>query len=178
MPLPKLQNIVIRTMRSDLGILESGGTPGNIKKSSDQAEEFLKRAKLIIDQAESERGAHRPAQKIKKEEVTPIEQDLNVLQEKVRLKAEQEEKEEARLEVEKKKAEEARLEAERRKAEEARLEVEKKKAEEARQIEIEKMRREKVLSEAEATAQAWHIFGDIEEINRISELLASKEQEI
>jgi len=133
MPSSKLQNVIIRTMRSDLEFLGSRGASAVIEKSPDQAEEILRRAQSAIRQAETERGVARstPKQKITEGPSTPPEQDLNVLQEKVQQKTEAERKrqeEEARLEAERKRQEEeARLEAERkRQEEEARLEAERK----------------------------------------------------
>ncbi len=159
MPSSKLQNVIIRTMRSDLEFLGSRGASAVIEKSPDQAEEILRRAQSAIRQAETERGVARsaPKQKITEGPSTPPEQDLNVLQEKVQQKTEAERK---------------------RQEEEARLEAERKRQEEEARLEVEKKRWEKILSEAETTAQSWNIFGDLEDAEKNSELLALKEQKI
>ena len=164
----KLQNVIIRTMRSDLEFLERGGQPDIVSRSTDETEELLKRAQLAVRQAEAERGFSRPAsdKKIKKESAIPDDKIKEEAQRKAEEERKRQEEAQRKAEEERKRQEEAQ-----RKAEE-----ERKRQEEA-QKEKERLKWEKILTEAEEIAKTKAFFLPEEE-ETLGRLIAQKEQEI
>jgi len=192
----KLQNVIIRTMRSDLEFLERGGQPDIVSRSTDETEELLKRAQLAVRQAEAERGFSRPAsdKKIKKESAIPDDKIKEEAQRKAEEERKRQEEAQRKAEEERKRQEEAQRKAEeerkrqeeaQRKAEEERkrqeeaqrkAEEERKRQEEA-QKEKERLKWEKILTEAEEIAKTKAFFLPEEE-ETLGRLIAQKEQEI
>jgi len=183
----KLQNVIIRTMRSDLEFLEKGGQPDVVSRSTDETEKLLKRAQLAVRQAEAERGFSRPVsdRTTKKEPAPTLD---NKIEEEARRKAEEERKrqEEAQRKAEeeaRRKAEEERKrqeEAQKKAEEEARRKAEeeaRRKAEEEAQKEEERQKWEKILVEAEEMAKTKAFFLPEEE-ETLERLIAQKEQAI